>query len=97
VVLAAYVSDLLKRCTKLARIHGAVTLSVAIDSDGTVLGMKLLKGRPLLAPAAMDAVKRWRFRPAATSGRPIRAITVVDVNFSLEEGPGPPRSGPVWV
>jgi TonB family protein len=43
------------------RIEGAVRLQVAVTPQGTVKETKILGGNPLLASAAVDAVRRWKY------------------------------------
>jgi TonB family protein len=47
-------------------IVGTVRLAVVVERNGTVKSSKPLGGHPLLVSAAMDAMKRWKFEPAAT-------------------------------
>jgi TonB family protein len=47
-------------------IVGTVRLAVVVEPNGTVKSSKPVGGHPLLVSAAMDAVKRWKFEPAAT-------------------------------
>ena len=46
-----------------ARIQGSVVLQAVISKDGTIQGLRLVSGHPMLAPAAIDAVKQWRYKP----------------------------------
>jgi TonB family protein len=46
-------------------ISGVVKLVVVVSSTGTVKSTKVLGGHPLLVSAAEDAVKKWKFEPAA--------------------------------
>ena len=47
-------------------IVGTVRLAVVVERNGTVKSSKPIGGHPLLVSAAMDAMKRWKFEPAAT-------------------------------
>ena len=47
-------------------IVGTVRLAVIVEPNGTVKSSKPVGGHPLLVSAAMDAMKRWKFEPAAT-------------------------------
>jgi protein TonB len=58
-------------------------LDVRIGRDGTIQETKLLSGPPLLADAAITAVKQWRFRPQGIKGRPIEMQTRITLNFRL--------------
>ncbi len=69
---------------RLARVQGPVRLRAVIDETGAIEDITLLEGNPLLAPAATEAVARWRYRPAMLDGRPVRVWVVVTVHFTLE-------------
>jgi len=70
---------------KMARIQGVVRLEAIISKDGTIQDLKLVSGHPLLAKAALDAVKQWRYQPTLLNGEPVEVVTEVDVNFTLSE------------
>ena len=63
------------------RLEGPVVLQVLVAKDGTIRDLKLVKGYFLLAKAASDAVKQWRFKPYAPNGAAIDFQTLVTVNF----------------
>ena len=46
-------------------------------------GTKVVSGEPLLAKAATDAVRQWRFQPHRVQGRPVEFETRITVNFAL--------------
>lgn len=69
-----------------ARIHGEVVLDVDISKEGTVESLKAVSGHPMLIPAAIDAVKNWRYKPYLVDGKPVPVQTQVTVNFSLVSG-----------
>ncbi|HEY6944203.1 MAG TPA: energy transducer TonB [Candidatus Acidoferrum sp.] len=86
--------DFLKRLTyhpapsypELARragIHGLVTLQVRFTKDGRVEVQKVLEGEPVLADAAIDAVKRWRGKPAWVKGKHCEVTSTVKFDFQL--------------
>jgi len=68
---------------KRARISGSVKLEGIIAKDGTVQQLKVISGHPLLVPAALEAVRQWRYRPTLLNGEPVEVITPIDVNFIL--------------
>lgn len=70
---------------KLARIQGTVQLEALIATDGTIKGLKVVSGHPLLVHAALEAVERWRYRPTLLNGQTVEVETEIDVNFSLEQ------------
>lgn len=50
---------------KQMSVTGKVKIETTISPDGHVTGTKVIGGSPLLVGAAIDAVKKWRFEPAA--------------------------------
>ena len=66
-----------------AGIHGLVTLQVKLAKDGHVEVQKVLQGEPVLADAAIDAVKRWRAKPAWVKGKQCDVISTVKFDFQL--------------
>ena len=70
---------------KSVRLQGAVVLAIVIGKDGSVEEIKLVSGHPLLAPAAMEAVKQWTYKPTMLNGQPVQVQTQVTVNFSLAD------------
>jgi TonB family protein len=65
------------------RIQGAVTLELFIGDDGVVRDVYAVSGPDALRPAAVDAVKWWRFEPYRLSGRAAPVHTVIAVDFRL--------------
>ncbi|HXW91249.1 MAG TPA: energy transducer TonB [Terriglobales bacterium] len=41
---------------------------------------------PLLAQAAIDAVKQWRYRPYLLNGEPVEIDSQITINFNLSKG-----------
>src|SRR5579859_8041294 len=68
---------------KQARIQGTVILQAEISKEGTIQNLQLISGHPMLAPAAIEAVKQWRYKPYLLNGEPVAVETQVQVNFSL--------------
>ena len=66
-----------------ADIQGQVVLKVLIDKEGNVEGVAFVSGHPMLAPAAVRAVKQWKYKPYLLNGEPVYAETHVTVNFAL--------------
>ena len=69
-----------------ARISGQVVLRAVISKDGSIENLTLVSGHPMLAPAAIDAVKQWKYRPYLLNGEPVEVDTEVLVNFTLAGG-----------
>ena len=66
-----------------ASLQGLVTLNVVIGPDGVVKDLRPLSGPDVLARAAMDAVKWWRFQPYEVEGKPATVETTIEVEFRL--------------
>lgn len=66
-----------------AGIEGIVKLEVKVRTDGSIEVQKVLEGEPVLADAAMDAVKRWRATPAVINGTRVETISTVTFDFEL--------------
>ncbi|HVP63637.1 MAG TPA: energy transducer TonB [candidate division Zixibacteria bacterium] len=62
---------------KRARITGSVKVEAVVSPNGTVRSVKVLGGHPLLGQAAQDAMRRWRYAPAASE-----STVVVVFNFN---------------
>src|SRR5215469_2385915 len=69
-----------------ARIQGRVLLQAEISKAGTIENLRLISGHPMLAPAAIEAVKQWRYKPYMLNGEPVAVETQVEVNFTLSGG-----------
>ena len=78
-------------------ISGRVLLHAVIGLDGAVKDLRLIDGHPLLAPAAIEAVSQWRYKPTLLNGVGVEVATEVAVNFTLtpppDEDDGKKRSG----
>lgn len=69
---------------KEKRLQGVVLLQILIDKIGNVEDVTVIRGHPLLAPAAVKAVKQWKYDPIILDGGPVRVIGTVMVNFVLD-------------
>jgi periplasmic protein TonB len=63
-----------------------VVLQAQISKDGAIENLRLVSGHPMLAPAAIEAVKQWRYKPYFLNGEPVEVETQVTVIFSLSGG-----------
>ncbi|MGA2436070.1 MAG: energy transducer TonB [Bryobacteraceae bacterium] len=68
---------------KLARISGTVRLEAVIATDGGIRELRAVSGNGLLIPAAIDAVRQWRYAPTILNGTPVEIATTIDVVFTL--------------
>ena len=64
-----------------AKLEGIVVLDIVVGSDGSVIGMQPVSGPEVLANAAMDALRWWRFVPYRIDGKAVAIETKVAVEF----------------
>ena len=58
-------------------------LQAVISKQGTIENLRVLTGHPILVPAAIEAVRQWRYRPYILNNEPVEVETQITVNFSL--------------
>jgi periplasmic protein TonB len=68
---------------RLMRLSGDVELHAVIGADGSVRQLQVVSGNPILAQAALAAVRQWRYRPTLLSGQPVEVDTTITVKFTL--------------
>lgn len=69
---------------KLNYIQGPVHLQLTVTREGKLAKAHVLRGHPLLAAAALEAVRHWRYKPLPTRSGPSGFRTVVELNFALQ-------------
>jgi protein TonB len=89
----AYIPARYSRCpapifpaeARKSKISGTVLLLVEVDENGrpSQVTLRRSSGNEILDNAALRAVRNWRFEPARSEGRPIRARVEVPVRFAL--------------
>ena len=52
----------------------------------SIQNLRLISGHPMLAPAAIEAVKQWKYKPYILNGEPVEVETQITVNFTLAGG-----------
>jgi protein TonB len=69
---------------RIARLGGRVTVKAIIGLKGDVESAEVFSSTsPLFNQAALEAIRRWRYRPALMGGRPVRVYFTVAVEFSI--------------
>ena len=63
------------------RLEGTIALDIVVGRDGSVVSMHALNGPDVLAKAAMDALRWWKFEPYRVNGEPAIVETTVAVEF----------------
>ena len=72
------VAPIYPEIAKRMKIEGMVKIEATIEPDGKVSDVKTISGHRALAPAAEDAVRKWRFVPA-----PSQSTITLDIVFAL--------------
>lgn len=65
------------------KVEGAVVLDAQIGKDGGVQALQVVGGPTILADAAREAVKQWRFKPYIQNGQPVETQVPITVNFTI--------------
>jgi len=65
------------------RLEGTVVLNVTVMEDGSSGEIRVVKGSPILARAAVDAMKSWRYQPFQLDGKPIQGETKITISFKF--------------
>ena len=64
--------------------QGAVQIEATVNKEGRVVNPKVLSGDAVLAQAALDAVRQWRYKPYYLDGEPVEIKTQITVNFKAD-------------
>ena len=70
------VSAVYPELARKMNLSGTVKVEVVVAPNGTVKDAKIVGGHPVLAGAALDAVRKWRFEPAGAE-----STGIVDFKF----------------
>lgn len=68
---------------RLQRVEGVVVLDALVGEDGNVHAVLVTSGPPLLAKAAAQAVKQWRYQPFQLNGKPVSIHNQIKIQFKL--------------
>jgi TonB family protein len=65
-------------------VQGSVVLKAVIGADGVIQDLHILSGPAILAAAAQQAVREWRFKPVVRDGQAVETLAKIVVNFSIK-------------
>jgi TonB family protein len=65
------------------KVQGAVILQALISREGSIQELQIVSGPGILATAAREAVKQWRFKPYYQGGQPVETQARITVNFTI--------------
>jgi TonB family protein len=66
-----------------ARVEGDVVIRAMIDTQGNIVDAHAVSGNDLLVPAAMDALRRWKYEPTVVDGQVFPVLLTVTISFRL--------------
>lgn len=69
-----------------ARVAGDVVIDAVIDERGNVVEMHTISGLPILALAAMEAVRQWKYEPTTLGGEAVSVRLLVTITFEGHRG-----------
>jgi TonB family protein len=81
--LVHYVRPSYPKEARTMHIQGTVEVRATITKTGDLRNIEVLKGDPLLVPAALTAVTQWRYSPCQLNGEAVDVATVLEVSFNL--------------
>ena len=65
-------------------VQGSVVLQALIGADGVIENLRVMSGPAILAPAAQQVVREWRFKPIFQNGHAVESKATITVNFSIK-------------
>jgi TonB family protein len=65
------------------RVQGSVVMQALISADGTIQDLHIVSGPSILASAAQEAVRQWRFKPYMQDGQRVETQAKITVNFTI--------------
>jgi TonB family protein len=65
------------------KVQGSVILQALIGRDGLIQDLRVLNGPPILANAALEAVKQWHFKPHYLGSEAVETQARITVNFTI--------------
>jgi protein TonB len=80
-LLIKRVQPLYPQAALAVRAQGTVQIEATVNKQGSVVNPKVLSGDPLLARAALEAVRQWRYKPYFLDGQPVEIQTQITINF----------------
>ncbi len=64
--------------------QGAVQIEATVNKEGMVVNPKVLSGDAVLAQAALEAVRQWRYKPYYLDGEPVEIKTQITIKFKAD-------------
>jgi len=68
---------------KQMRVRGSVVLQALVSADGNIVDLRVLSGPAVLASAAREVVREWRFKPYLQNGHAVETQAKITVKFLI--------------
>lgn len=66
-------------------LQGRVVVNLTVSETGDVENVEVVSGDPVLARSAVDAAKKWKFKPFIKNGKPIQVKTKIPFDFAFSD------------
>ena len=73
------------QAAKERKIQGQVVGNILVSESGEVESVRIDKGDPVLAAAAEEAARSWKFKPSLRESKPLALVARVTFNFVLPD------------
>jgi protein TonB len=83
-LLQRRVEPIFPALARQTRRSGKVELHALIGTDGSVQELQVVSGDPLFVTSALDAVRRWHYRPTSLNGNAVEVDTYITVIYTLQ-------------
>ena len=67
------------------KIEGLVVLRATVTLEGNLKDVNIVSGNPILADAALEAVRQWRYQPSKINGEPVEAQHDIVITFKKDK------------
>jgi TonB family protein len=67
------------------KLQGEVVVKILVSESGDVESAEVVSGDPLLAKSALDAVRKWKFKPYIKNGKPVKVATKLPFDFAFSD------------
>jgi len=68
---------------RIAHVTGDVILKITIGRNGEVTNIAVVQGHPILVNSAINAVKKWKYRPYVLNGEAIEVDCTVKIQYHM--------------
>jgi periplasmic protein TonB len=80
-VLLSKIAPIYPVVAKEAGIEGDVVIKTSLDKDGNVGHMEIVSGPAMLRQPALEALRRWKYKPSTLNGEPVPVTILVTLKF----------------